>query len=122
MHCKISVWLGILFIILRGVKPGMSGSCNKPIEKNIASLPSKTSQKQYLTFGITFSRFGGIPVKELGNLGAEFGSLSSHFSTCCLLSIQLSYLWLLFCKCAFIQYVKGEGKPQTIPFSLQFSH
>lgn len=87
MHCKISVWLGILFIILSGVKPGMSGSCNKPIVKTTVTSPPKTSQKQYLTFGITFSRFGGIPIKELGNLGAEFGPLSLHFPTCCLLSI-----------------------------------
>lgn len=58
----------------------MSGTCNKPIEKiPTVSSPLKTSQKQYLTFGITFSRFGGIPIKELGNLVAEFGPLSLHF-------------------------------------------
>lgn len=62
---------------------GSSQVCQEPetnpLEKNIASSPPKTSQKQYLIFGITFSRFGGIPVKELGNLGAEFGPLSLYF-------------------------------------------
>lgn len=79
MHCKIHGWLNILFIILNGLQPGMSGTCNKPIEKNTVSSPPKTSWKQYLTSGIAFSWFGSIPIKELGNLGAEFGPLSLHF-------------------------------------------
>lgn len=72
MHRKIHGLLCFLFSILNGLQPGMSGTVTNP-RREAAPSPPKTSLEAHLPAGTAFSRFGAIPARELGKLGAEFG-------------------------------------------------
>lgn len=70
--------LGFLFSFLNGLQPGVSGTCNKLMQRGSSQNLPEPHWKKYLPAGTLFSGLGAVLLREVGNPMSEFGPLYLH--------------------------------------------